>query len=66
VEHCGICHKDFEGPLVAHLSSSHPRGNPSGTKLEWWVIPFLVVVVAVLGLVSYALISLGPSLSFID
>lgn len=66
MEHCGICNKGFEGTLVAHLSSTHPKGNPSGTKMEWWVIPLLIGVVAVAGLISYLIISVGPKLTSVD
>ena len=66
MEHCGICNKDFECTLVAHLSWAHPKGNPSGTTMEWWVVPFLVAIVAAVALVSFLLISVGPKLSFVD
>ena len=66
MEHCHICNKDFEGFLVAHLSSAHPRGAPSGATIDWWVIPLLVIVVAVAGLLSFLFMIIGPSLSFVD
>jgi|GEM_PF-5812430 hypothetical protein len=66
MEHCGICNKNFEGTLVAHLSSAHPKGNPSGTTMDWWVIPLLITVLVAVGFVSYLLISVGPKLSFAD
>ncbi len=66
MEHCGICNKDFEGTLVAHLSSVHPKGNPSGTTMEWWVIPLLIGVVALAGLISYLIITVGPALTSFD
>jgi len=66
MEQCHICHKEFEGTLVAHLSSKHPKGNPSKTTIEWWVVPLLIAIVAGIGLVSILLISVGPNLSFVD
>ena len=66
MEHCGIGNKDFEGTLVDHLSSMHPKGNPSGTKMDWWVIPALIVAVAAAGLVSYFIITVGPALTSFD
>ena len=66
MEHCGICNKAFEGTLVAHLSSVHPKGNPSGPTMEWWVIPLLIGVVALAGLISYLIITVGPALTSFD
>ena len=66
MEHCGICNKNFEGTLVAHLSSTHPKGNPSGTTIEWWVVPLLVGVIAAIAAVSFLLRIVSPKLSFVD
>jgi hypothetical protein len=66
MEHCGVYNKDFEGTLVAHLSSAHPKGNLSGATMEWWVIPLLIGVVAIAGLVSYPIITVGPALTSFD
>lgn len=66
MERCGICHKDFEGTLVAHLAAKHPKGNPSSTTMEWWVVPVLIAVVVLVGIISYLLITVGPALTSVD